>query len=550
MHNILNIILAFFEGLVLIVSPCILPVLPIILSGSLVGSKKRPLGIIFGFVVTFALFTFFSRQLVHVTGIDLTLVRHISYAMLAFLGVIMLSSYLTEKLTYSLQWLANIGSGPHWIVANDPQGGWKSGLLFGCLVGIIWTPCAGPILAAVIVQTVIQETTFASFCIVLSFGTGAAIPMLLIALLGRKMMNKIGFLRAYPVLLRKILGAIIIAVVMYMVYGEENIALAHIASPVQQKNALINSISQPYPAPKITGITNWINSMPLQLDQLRGKVVLIDFWTYSCINCMRTLPYLNDWYAKYHKAGFEIIGVHTPEFEFEKNLVNVKNAVLKDHIYYPVALDNQFITWRNFNNSYWPAHYLLDKNGNVVYQHFGEGEYDVTENNIRYLLGMNRFARADKKIGKNNITQTPETYLGYARADRFKSPEAVIDNHSVEYSFPSDLVEDQWALQGDWTITRDNVMTTKANASIKIHFNAKKVYAVMGSAYGQPIKVKLLLNNKKISQITGTVSHLNQIEVNRHGLYQILEFKHPESGILQLTPSSPGLEIYTFTFGN
>lgn len=545
--DIINMGLAFLEGLALIISPCILPILPIILSGSITGSKKRPIGIILGFVLTFALFTFFSRQLVQYTGIDLVLIRHISYGLLILFGIVMISSTLTERFSLLTQRLTRVGSSLS--SANDVQGGFISGVIFGGLVGLIWTPCAGPILAAVIVQTVIQQTTFASFLTILSFGVGAAVPMLVIALFGRRIMTRLTFFKKHTIRMRKLLGLIIIFTVFYMIYSESAPpSFAQTNQAAFNQRGLTNGILNPYPAPAIAGITDWINSPPLEISKLTGNVVLIDFWTYSCINCIRTLPYLKDWYTKYHDKGLIIIGVHAPEFEFEKNENNVKNAVEKNGILYPVALDNHFTTWQNYQNRYWPAHYLIDKQGFVVYQHFGEGEYDVTENNIRYLLGM-KAENLAKSRESYNANETPETYLGIARADRYSSSEKIMEDLAAEYTYPTELADDHWALKGSWKIERDQIITAAAGAAIKIHFNATKVYIVMGNSTGQPIKVDLLLNGESIISEKGKDVQNSSIIVDRQRLYTALELKHFSSGILQLTSTAPGLEIYTFTFG-
>lgn len=546
--DILNIGLGFLEGFALILSPCILPILPIILAGSLTGSKKRPLGIIIGFVLVFALFTFFSRKVVQYSGIDLNLIRYISFIILILLGIIMLSTFLTETFARLTQRLANTGSS--FSSANNSQGGLMSGILFGGLIAIIWTPCAGPVLAAVIVQTVIQKTNFLSFLTLVAFATGAAIPMLLIALFGRQIMEKLGSLKRHTVFLRKLLGAIIILSVGYMVYLEEGIGAAH-ADEINNttSNGLQNGIATPYVAPSIDGIDAWINSEPLQINALKGKVVLIDFWTYSCINCMRTLPYLNEWYRKYHDQGLVIIGVHTPEFDFEKNLNNVKNAVVQDGIKYPVALDSHFVTWQNFNNQYWPAHYLIDKKGYVVYTHFGEGEYDVTENNIRYLLGIKEWEATKTPEQPITINETPETYLGYSRAEHFSSPEAISNNQSSVYSFPEKLSQNDWALQGNWKIMPDRIVSAEDNVAIKINFHARKVYIVMGNSTNRTIKVDLLLNGKKIMANKGKNVTDSSIEVNKYSLYEVIDLDQPSNGVLEVISQSPGLEVYTFTFG-
>ena len=326
--DVVNIGLAFLEGIALILSPCILPILPIILSGSLTGSRSRPFGIIVGFIIMFTLVTLFSRALINATNISPDVIRNTSYTLLLLLGVMMLSSYLTDKFNLLTQRLTRVGSTNRTI--NNTESGFLGGLLFGGLIGIIWTPCAGPILAAVIVQTILQKSTFSSYFIVLAFAIGAGIPMLLIVLFGRALLNHFTFLRTQTALIRKLLGLIIIATVGFLIY-HPTFSFA-VNSPKETRDdraSLINALPNPYRAPDIAGITAWINSNPLTIHELKGKVVLIDFWTYSCINCLRTLPYLKDWYAKYHDKGFEIIGVHSPEFEFEKNINrNIKILVL------------------------------------------------------------------------------------------------------------------------------------------------------------------------------------------------------------------------------
>lgn len=544
--DILTIGLGFLEGIALIISPCIWPVLPFILAGSLEGSKKRPLGIVFGFVLTFSLFTFFSRSLVRYSGIDLTLIRDMSYLLLLLLGIVMMSTYLSEKFSRFTRRIANTGSS----FSTNQRGGFFSGILFGALIGLIWTPCAGPILAAVIVQTVIQTSSLISFLIVVAFGIGAAIPMLLIALFGRAIILKSKFIQTRGELLRKILGAIVIASVLYMIYGESlSFSFGNSTSSDIENPRLVDGLSVPYAAPEIAGIEAWVNSPPLRIEQLKGKVILVDFWTYSCINCVRTLPYLKDWYSKYHKNGFEIIGVHTPEFEFEKNLTNVKNAVNKFAIKYPVALDNNFVTWQHYANRYWPAHYLIDKNGVVVYQHFGEGSYNETENNIRFLLGLNAAKLTQEKSGNSEDAQTPETYLGYARMENFASPEPMLRNKAMVYSFPNTLSLNEWALQGSWLVSSQKIMSAQADAKLKINFTARKVYVVMGNSTDSPIQVKVSLNDKAIDTEKGKDIVSSTITVDRHDLYEVIALPSSSYGVLQLTASAPGLEIYTFTFG-
>lgn len=540
--DILNILLAFFEGFALILSPCILPILPIVLSGSLTGDKRRPLGIIAGFIVSFTVVTLFIRLLTQAAHINPDVLRNISLLLLLILGFTMISTYLSERFALLTQRLMSVGSDS----SSTQQTGFWSGFGFGILIGIIWTPCAGPILAAVIVQVVLQQTTLTSMLSVLMFAIGAAIPMLLIALLGRRIVFGVNFFKRHTDLIRKLLGVIIILSVILLYFNPtfgvstSSTSLTPIAT--LSGNKLVNPVLIPYTAPKIEGIDAWINSPPLTLESLRGKVVLIDFWTYSCINCIRTLPYIKGWYTKYHQKGLEIIGIHSPEFEFEHDLTNVQEAVKKFGIFYPVALDNNFVTWRNFQNHFWPAHYLIDQQGKVVYVHYGEGEYDVTENNIRYLLGLNA-EKAAEVVTKTNPFQTPETYLGFARSQRFKSVEGVIKNQITNFHFPTSLDRDEWALQGGWEIQSERIIAIEADAKLMLRFNAAHVYAVMG-VVDVPVKISVQYETK----LTGLQPAID-IDVTKYQLYELAQFSTPTEGTLTITALHPGLQIYTFTFG-
>jgi cytochrome c biogenesis protein CcdA/glutathione peroxidase-family protein len=554
MHSLaIDSLLGFVEGLGLIVSPCILPILPIFLSSSLDGSRKRPLGIIFGFVLTFAVFTFFSRKLVQYSGIDLNVVRHFSFFVLALLGCVMISSYLSDKFSLLTRKLSNIGSSSK--VFNNANGGFGSGVLFGTLIAFIWTPCAGPILAAVIVQTVLQKTSVDTFFVLLSFGLGAGIPMLLIAIFGRFLMAKLTFFKVHSEIIRKLLGVIILASVAWMVsqdsFAGSTSAVASSGSPSSKTSlSLLNGVT-PYPAPPLVDPTGWINTAPFTLHDLLGRVVLVDFWTYSCINCVRTLPYTTAWYDKYHKMGFEIVGVHTPEFDFEKDISNVKAAVAKYGIKYPVVLDSSFGTWQSFSHKYWPAQYLIDKKGDVVYTHFGEGDDDVMENNIRYLLGLPDMSSASVDIGDVGLSMqtTPETYLGMNRADRYSSPEKISADVVADYSYPTALGANAWALSGKWNVDGDFITSSAAGAGIKIRFQAKNVYVVMGNSTDHPLSVKVLLDGEAVVNNKGSDVQGSLVTVPVQGLYNVLGFKGSQTGVLQIIAMEPGLQVYTFTFG-
>ncbi|NBX02653.1 MAG: thioredoxin family protein [Alphaproteobacteria bacterium] len=299
---------------------------------------------------------------------------------------------------------------------------------------------------------------------------------------------------------------------------------------------LQDGLPAPYAAPEIAGVDGWINSEPQTIAALRGKVVLVDFWTYSCINCIRTLKHINAWNEKYREQGLVILGVHSPEFEFEKERANVQKAVTKWGIQYPVALDNHMATWTNFSNRYWPAHYLINKEGQVVYTHFGEGKYDVTENNIRYLLGLSDAASAIEKEKGVVSGQTPETYLGYARAKNFTGE---IQEGVAEYALPEKLSSNHWALSGTWKIEAERITSQSANASLQLRFTAKKVFLVLGTATGKPISVTLKLNGQPAGKVM----------VDSHNLYPLIEQEKAQSGLLEIISSGDSLELYAFTFG-
>ncbi len=377
--------------------------------------------------------------------------------------------------------------------------------------------------------------------------------MLLITLGGKQVMSKLDFFKLHSVLIRKALGIVIIATVLLTAGGD----LFHFPASASQAKAatpqfikIRKGLANPYPAPDFTGINAWINTKPLTMSELKNKVVLVDFWTYSCINCVRTLPYITAWDQKYRNQGLVIVGVHSPEFDFEKNVGNVQAAVQKQNIHYPVALDNRLDTFTAFNNQYWPAHYLIDRSGRVVYTHFGEGEYDVTESNIRTLLGVQGKTTArHSESGLSSVNQTPETYLGFERATAFQSLQPAQHNKPVAYTIPNSLPMDSWALGDWWTVGRQQVTAQKAGASLKLRFTAKKVFLVLGSETGKAIPIQLTLNGKPLTGNAGKDVKNSQLTVQQHTLYELVNQGNAKSGVLEIKTTKPGLEAYAFTFG-
>ena len=550
---------AFAEGIFLIASPCILPVLPLVLSASSEGGKKRPFGIITGFVISFSIFAFASRFLVQALHIDVNIVKTASLWLLFLFGLVLVSSKLSEVFSRLTQRAANFGNN---ISLQSGKDGFFSGIVIGSLIGLIWTPCAGPILAVVLVQIINQKSDLSAIAVILSFAISASLPMLAIALVGRSILGKVPFFTRHTEELRRAFGIIIILSVGYIAFSanidqlftmDNTAPQATQTAPASRPSVLelVDRLEQPYPAPAFAGLQEWFNSAPLTIADLKGKVVLVDFWTYSCINCVRTLPYLKSWDKKYRDQGLVIVGIHSPEFEFEKDPENVKTAIAARGLKYPVALDNNLATWQSFNNQYWPAHYLINRDGQVVYIHFGEGKYDVTENNIRYLLGLKGTTEtAIPKDIPSAAGQTPETYLGYSRAESFAGAPALLRDVSATYKAASPLPLNSWTLQGSWRFESEKGVAVDDNATLQIHFSAKKVFLVMGTTDGKPAKVSLKLDGAPLGKKNAGKNVKNSmVVVDHHTIYELLSLPAQKDGILEITSQQPGLDVYAFTFG-
>ncbi len=547
--NLVDVGLSFAEGMALIASPCILPVLPLVLGTSVDGGRKRPFGIITGFVIAFTAFAMLSRSIVLTLGISPDSLKNFSLILLALLGLVMLSKTLSERFSALTQRFANVGG----TLSSGAQGGFGSGVVIGALIGAVWTPCAGPILAAVLVQVIRQESGGSALFVVAAFAFGAGIPMLIIALTGRKLMKKLGFLTRHTEGLRKGIAVLILLAVAFIASGGDATALLapRPTAPAATSAGLQDALPNPYPAPEFAGISAWLNSKPLTMQELKGKVVLIDFWTYSCINCVRTLPYITAWDKAYRDKGLVIIGVHAPEFEFEKNQANVEAALKTHGITYPVAMDNHLDTWTNFHNQYWPAHYLINKEGQVVYTHFGEGNYGETEANIRNLLGLDGSAAAKPETPVISAGQTPETYLGTDRAERYDGTPELSESQNMDYQFPATLPLHHWALQGQWKESGERLTSDAANAILRLHFTSGKVFLVLGTADGKPVHATLTLNGEKLTPANaGKNVRESTVTVGHQTLYELVDQHGVKEGVLDITADGPGLEAYAFTFGS
>ncbi|WP_440993921.1 redoxin family protein [Cysteiniphilum litorale] len=581
--------LAFLEGIGLVVQPCIIPILPFMLAGGATGGKRKPYGIIVGFILTFTLATLLLRALIKVTGIPDEWINNVAYALLILMGITMVFdswankfSMLTQRFTDSAQNSKTL---------NNNEGGFFSGIIFGALISIVWVPCAGPILAAVILQTITSQTTYYSYLILLAFSLGSAIPMFIIAIFSRKIIGKIAFLRQRSQLIKKVFGVVII--LSSLIFGYTNVvqkyfvtnasaadimSMSSTTTPgdkpkIKLHSNLKDGLNDPYDAPTIAP-GKWITDVSvkktsvlteffakkngdvsaLNFSELKGKVVLVDFWTYSCINCIRTVPNLENLYQKYGKYGFVVIGVHSPEFPFEEKYENVAKAVKDFKITYPVVQDNKFATWLRYENKYWPQQYLIDQDGQVVYRHDGEGDEDVIEHNIKQLLNLNK--NLDENSASSQISEdvdyysTPETYPGLERAERFANKQGL--HYGVNlYKGMTDLKLNYWGLSGLWEITDKYITPQKAGAEISLHFTARQVYMVAGLGDKQQgASFEILLNGKPLNADRGSdISSKNELLVSDHRLYRLLSFKKVTNGVIALKALRPGAQIYTFSFG-
>ncbi len=551
MEFVLAALFAVLAGFGTAFSPCVLPVLPLLLSGGVSGGRRRPLGIAVGLAGSFAFATLALAYVISALGLPEDLLRDVAIVVLIVFGVCLVVPPLSARLEVLISRLV-----PQRKVGLDGEG-FGSGVVVGASAGLLYVPCAGPILAAVLTVQASQSLSAQRLVTGLMYALGTAVGTYLVLIAGRRVLRRVGGR------LQMAMGVVMIAFAILTLTGADNRFRTEIAgalpswlvSPTEKleqsstatkargQKVRRSGLQDAGPAPELAGTQKWFNSKPLKLAGLRGRVVLIDFWTYTCINCIRTQPHLKAWDARYRKDGLTIIGVHSPEFGFEKDAGNVERAVREDGLKYPVVQDNDMTVWNAFGNQYWPAEYLIDAKGHVRYASFGEGEYDQTEAAIKALLreaGRSAKPSEDGAVKAQTPSQgvsTPETYLGASRAQGFvQDPIRPVTRDFGALPGRRALPQDRFAYGGLWKVGQEEAVAG-AGARVAVRFGARRVFLVLGSP-GKPRKVQVRLYGQKPRTIT----------VDHQGLYTLADLPSVQSRYLELR-LDPGVHAYAFTFG-
>lgn len=576
------LLLAYIGGVLTILSPCILPVLPFVFARSDQPFVRSGLPLLVGMAVTFAL----VATLAAVGGGWAVQAnawgRDVAIVLLAVFGLTLLFPQLSDRLTRPLVALGSRLSAS----ASDASRAGSSitpSFLLGIATGLLWAPCAGPILGLVLTGAALSGASARTSLLLLAYALGAATSLGIALLIGGRVFAAMKRSLGASEWIRRVLGVLLLCGVAAIALGLDTGVLTKLslASTSKVEQSLVDQVglgSEQVPAasgalnldalpvegqmPPLDGAVEWLNSPPLTAEGLRGKVVLVDFWTYSCINCLRALPYVRAWADKYKDQGLVVIGVHAPEFAFEKDIANVKQAVKDLHIDYPVAIDNNYAIWRAFKNHYWPAHYFIDAKGQIRHHHYGEGEYAQSEQVIQQLL-----REAGHPVGHDIVSlqetgaqaapdmadvKSPESYIGYARAERFSSAGGEIHDVRQSYVLPAKLDLNQWGLGGDWTVQNQQAIVDAPGAKIAFQFHARDLHLVLGPA-GEGKKVRIHV------QIDGHApgdDHGVDIDANGDGvvdaerLYQLIR----QHGVIadhrfEIEFLDSGAQAFAFTFG-
>lgn len=609
----LILILAYLGGILTIVSPCILPVLPFVFAraGQPFSRSGLPLlaGMTLMFVVVASLATVGGNWVVKANQYG----RWLALLLIALFALSLLLPRLAERL---MNPLVMAGNRLAQTTETDSQPRPGSSFLIGIATGLLWAPCAGPILGLVLTGAALQGASIGTSVLLLAYAAGAATSLAVALLLGGKVFAAMKRSLGAGEWIRRALGATMLVGVVAIALGLDTGVLAQLstASTANLEQKLVDRLSpanenptggsmqasqsmmmqaaathddtdgtsmmSANPAmmaaaitstglpdegglPSLDGAVQWLNSPPLTTQSLRGKVVLVDFWTYSCINCLRTLPYIKAWADKYRDQGLVVIGVHAPEFAFERDVDNVKKAMRDLGITYPVAIDNNYAIWRGFNNKYWPAHYFIDAQGRIRHHHFGEGGYMESERVIQQLLreaGSTKVTDRLTEVNGLGVEQaanmeevlSPETYIGSARAERFVSTEKISPNQAASYNVPTRLALNQWGLVGTWSIGKEHAALEKAGGRIVYQFHARDLHLVLGPGQdGKPIRFKVMVDGKAPGEAHGEdISADGMGTIKGQRLYQLVRQKGDlKDRLFSIEFLDPGVSAYAFTFG-
>jgi cytochrome c biogenesis protein CcdA/thiol-disulfide isomerase/thioredoxin len=577
------IVIAFLGGVFTVLSPCILPVVPFVFARSDKPFLTDRLPLLAGLAGTFALLTGIGVAGLAGAAQLSQYGRWIALATLAVFGAALLFPSVAARLTRPLSSLAD-----RIVARSETQGATRriaSSTLLGAATGLLWAPCAGPILGVILTGAALHGANWHTAAALLAYATGAASSLAVASSLGRRALD--GLKRSLGVgeHLRRAMGALVLLTVAAIATGLDTRLLALIPGaptngiesrlvgvlkakqPEQRARIMRVSLPAALPVqgrlPSLDGATTWLNSAPLSTNELRGKVVVVNFWTYSCINCLRTLPYLKTWAQRYRDDGLVVIGVHTPEFGFERDTGNVKRALANLNIGYPVAVDNDYGIWRAFGNQYWPAFYIVDAQGRVRFHHFGEGGYREAEDAIRQLLADNgktnaaRDAQAVQGSGAQAAADAAnigsgETYVGYRQAQGFASPQRVVHDAVETYALPTQLALNDWALAGKWNVGGEAAVSAASQARIAYRFHARDLHLVLApSADGKPVRFRVTIDGAAPGASHGAdVAADGSGVVTSARLYQLVrQTDAVVDRTFEIEFLDPGAQAYSFTFG-
>lgn len=567
MNGVSIFLLVYLGGVLTILSPCVLPVLPFVFARSDEPFRRSGLPVLFGMAATFATLASLAAMgggwLVEVNQYG----RYAAMTLLFALGLALIFPAWSEHLMRPF-----VALGGSLQRHAERQGSLRGSMLLGVAVGFLWAPCAGPILGLVLAGAALNGANLYSTALLLTFAAGAATSLTLALLAGGRLIAWMKLSLGFGEWVRRALGVAVVAGIVVIALGWDARFLARSSVPgtAAAEQQLIERFAQRPAAdpatwrmaPALDGATQWLNSAPLDGQRLRGKVVLVDFWTYSCINCLRTLPYLKAWDERYRAQGLVIVGVHAPEFAFEKDAANVTQALRELGIRYPVAIDNQYAIWNAFHNEYWPAHYLIDAQGRIRHEHFGEGAYGETEQMIQSLLkethqdlapdhGLVQVQGSGATAAADSAERSPETYLGYARQENFSSREAMRNDVAAHYSAPHRLRPDQWALSGIWRVGREAAVLGASGGAIEYRFRGRDLHLVLGSHDGKPVRFRVLIDGVAPGKDHGAdVDTAGYGVIHEQRLYQLIrQSGGGQERVFRIEFLDEGAEAYAFTFG-